>query len=125
VPKSGKEALAKTAVVTGAAAAGMGGAALLEAIFGGAEAAGDVGSIAVDANKLHHIFADPTHNLGPLVDQFGSETNAFNAVQQAAQAGVKSLPEFYKTVVSIGGQDVTVTGRVIEGIVRIGTLFIP
>lgn len=124
VPKSGKEALAKTTLFVGAAAAGVGRAALLATALGGAEAVGEGESLVADANKLHHIFSDPDHNLGELVEHFGSEKATFNAVQRATQAGVKGLSDVFETTVKVAGQSVTVRGRVIDGIARIGTFFI-
>ena len=78
-----------------------------------------------DANKLNHIFGKAGRNLGPLVERFGSQEAAFNAVQDATQALVKSqgLSGIFKTTVQVGGRDLIVKGNVIDGVVRIGTFW--
>lgn len=81
----------------------------------------------VDPNKLRHIFDKAAHNLGPLVQRFGSQEAAFKAVGAATQAAVRTqgLTGIFETTVSIAGQNVVVRGNVIDGLVRIGTFFIP
>lgn len=79
---------------------------------------------APDPNKLAHIFDNPAHNLGPVVNAMGGEANAFNAIESAVQAQGLSNGLF-TTVVNVGGSNVTVTGVVINGVARIGTAFIP
>jgi hypothetical protein len=54
----------------------------------------------------------------------GGESNAANALQQAVQAQGLSDGLIY-TQVEVGGQVVTVTGRVINGVFNIGTAYIP
>lgn len=82
--------------------------------------------MAVDANKLSHIFGDAEHNLGILVNQLGSPEAAFNSVQTATQAAVRSggMTGIFETTVNVAGHDVVVRGNVIDGVVRIGTFFI-
>lgn len=58
-------------------------------ILGEALAARGAGRI-VDANKLNHIFGKAGRNLEPLVEKFGSQEGAFNAVQDATQSLVES-----------------------------------
>lgn len=100
----------------GAAAAAAGGAATeaLQAAEG------------IDPNKLNHIFNNAAHGLESLVEHFGSQQAAYNALQQAVQAvaNASHLTGVYEQVVLIGGQEVTVTGRVVNGVARIGTAFI-
>ncbi len=112
----------------GIAVATYTGARLAMAAYGwltaGAEVAGDAESAAVDANKLRHIFGNAGHNLSGLVEHFGSEESAFNAVQKATQGAAGRLSDVFETTVNVGGQDVTVRGRLIDGVVRIGTFFI-
>ena len=81
----------------------------------------------IDPNKLNHVFGDAGHNLGGLVGQFGSEAAAYNAVEAAAAAAVRQqgINGVFQTVVTVGGQQVTVRGIVINGLMRIGTFFIP
>jgi len=94
--------------------------------FIGRKAARGAGRI-VDPNKLHHIFGKTGHNLGPLVQKFGSQEATFSAVQQATQAAIKSqgLSGVFETTVSVAGQNVVVRGNVVEGVARIGTFFTP
>jgi RHS repeat-associated protein len=82
---------------------------------------------AIDPNKLHHIFGKAGHNLGPLIQRFGSQEAAFNAVYDATQAAARSqgLGGVFETTVSVGGQNVVVRGTVVDNTVRIGTFFVP
>lgn len=78
--------------------------------------------------KLKHFFDDAQHKLGPLVEEFGSRANAGSAMQSAIQAKVASqgiTGAFHDVVVRVGSMDVTMRGRVIDGVARIGTAFIP
>jgi hypothetical protein len=81
----------------------------------------------VDANKLRHIFGEARHGLASLVTEFGSETAAFEAIRKATQSAVGSanLTGIFEITVKVGSQTIIVRGRVIEGIVRIGTAFKP
>jgi hypothetical protein len=83
---------------------------------------------ALDPNKLHHIFDNPAHNLGPVVQLFGgSQAATFCAIKSATEAAVENqgLIGRFETVVEVGGTHVTVRGAVINGSVKIGTAFIP
>jgi RHS repeat-associated protein len=79
----------------------------------------------IDPNKLNHIFGKPQHNLGGLVTEFGSEANAYQAMQQAAEAVVKQkgITGVFEEVVQVGTQQITVRGNVVNGVVKIGTAF--
>jgi hypothetical protein len=81
----------------------------------------------VDANRFNHIFDKAEHNLGPLVERLGSQEATFAAVQRATEAAVKrgGISDVFETTVDVAGQNVVVRGRVIEGVPRIGTFFIP
>jgi len=97
------------------------------AVTGSAEAtAGATEEVAANANKLSHIFGNASHHLDDLVGHFGGQQEAFNAVQTATDELVasKGLTGVFEQVVNVAGQDVTVRGRVIEGVARIGTFFI-
>ena len=65
-----------------------------------------------DPNKHNHIFANPNHNLDPLVRQFGSTTDAgraiFEAVDQAFRSGRLILNAFglYEQIFDVGGYSV-------------------
>ena len=80
----------------------------------------------VDANKLNHIFGNPSHNLETLVAQLGSREAVFGGVQSATQAAIESgsLSGVFETTVTVGGQSVVVRGNVVDGIARIGTFFV-
>ncbi len=129
----------KAAVI---AAAAIGGAAL-GAFLGPyvAKLAKSIGSVAKsvinkatkykkiteNANKVHHIFSKSQHKLGGLLRKFnGNERKAFNAIYNATfkQVRKKGITGAFETVVKVNGQNVTVRGNVVNGIVRIGTSFI-
>jgi hypothetical protein len=83
-----------------------------------------------DPNKQNHIFANPKHNLDALVRHYGSEEDAVRAivaaVNQARQAGKLSTDKLgvYKQVFDVGGHPAIVAGRIVNGLVRIGTAWI-
>ena len=62
-----------------------------------------------------------------LVNQFGSQRAAYNAVQAATTAAVRqqSINGFFQIVVNVAGRMVTVRGVVMSGVARVGTAFIP
>jgi hypothetical protein len=84
-----------------------------------------------DPNKRNHILANPTHNLDALVRHYGSEEEAYRAivdtVNRGQQDGKLSTNErgLYKQVFDVGGYPVMVRGKIVNGLVRIGTAWIP
>ncbi len=110
---------AGAAVGLGYGLLGAGGSATVAATAGP--------KIVENANKLNHLFGKVGHNLGSLVDEFGGQANAASAMQSAIQAHVSSnnLVGAFEQVVRVGSQYVTIRGRVIDGVARIGTAFIP
>jgi hypothetical protein len=84
-----------------------------------------------DLNKRNHIFANPNHNLEALVRHYGSKEEAARAivdtVNQAQQDGKISTDKdgLYKQLFDVGGYPVMVAGRIVNGLVRIGTAWIP
>jgi hypothetical protein len=84
-----------------------------------------------DPNKKNHIFANPNHNLDALVQHYGSEDEAARAIMDAAnqaQQDGKLITDklgVYKQVIDVGGYPVMIAGRVVNGLVRIGTAWIP
>jgi len=81
---------------------------------------------AVESNKLNHIFDNPGHNLAPLVTRLGSQ----NAVVEAVLRGIDKtqIPVngiFKDLKVNVDGSTVLVRGRLVNGVFRIGTFFIP
>ncbi len=79
----------------------------------------------VDPNKLNHIFGNDEHNLAPVVNQFGSQESAYNAIDQAVRNNLGTGTGTFNTTVNVGGQNVTVTGAFVNGQPRIGTAYIP
>ena len=82
--------------------------------------------VAVNANKLHHIFGKAAHGLADLVSKIGSEEAAFKALQQAAEvaAQAQGLKGVFEIIVKVAGENVVVRGNVVNGIVKIGTAFL-
>jgi len=83
-----------------------------------------------EPNRRHHIFGEPRHNLDRLVRLYGDELAAAQAITDAVETAFKSsqLPVdadgLFKQVFDISGVSVTVSGRVVNGIARIGTAWI-
>ena len=73
--------------------------------------------------KFTHLFGEAGHNFEPLVAKLGGEENTVRAVLNALNGQLPSVGRFEK-VVSIGGQSVTIRGSVVNGIPKIGTMFI-
>ena len=80
-----------------------------------------------DANKLHHIFDDPKHQLDGLVADFGSKEAAFGAIEEATRKTVlgRNISGPYVETVHVGQYSLTVKGRVMDGKLKIGTAYIP
>jgi len=83
-----------------------------------------------DPNRLRHIVGEPRHNLAPLVRQCGSEEAAAKAIQHVVDAAfadgnlVFDDDGLFKQALDIGGNLVTVSGRVIDGAVHVATAWI-
>ena len=86
-----------------------------------------VTKIKIDQNKLHHIFDNKKHNLNSLVKEFGTQEKAFQAIQRATQTVVteKQITGTFETTVTVGTQQITVRGKVVNGTVNIGTALKP
>lgn len=76
-----------------------------------------------DANKIDHLFA-AKHNLGPLVTKFGGQENTVRAVLNAANGRLPASGVFNNIPVNVGGQTIFLRGNVINGVPRLGTMFI-
>jgi hypothetical protein len=82
---------------------------------------------ALRPNTMRHIFGKAMHRLDGLVRQLGSE----EAVIREAVRGLGNirgtLPSAgpFQVVVSIAGNNVTIRGAVVNGIIRISTMFVP
>jgi uncharacterized protein RhaS with RHS repeats len=89
----------------------------------------------VDKNKAEHIFGERRigdHRLRGVLEKFGgNKERATQAIHDALQdilgsGMLKSGPGgYFEAEVVIAGEKVTVTGKVVEGIARIGTAFVP
>ena len=83
-----------------------------------------------DQNKLHHIFGNPDHNLDALVDQFGNREVALSAIVEAVdreyRAGrlICDALGRYRQALEVGGHLVTVGGKIVNGVVRVGSAWI-
>lgn len=82
-------------------------------------------------NDAHHIFeasALAKHKLGGFLEKFsGDQLHAFRSLEEATQilANEGKISGIFTTTVSVKDTIVTVRGRVIDGVVRIGTAYIP
>ncbi|GMQ30636.1 RHS repeat-associated core domain-containing protein [Algoriphagus confluentis] len=83
------------------------------------------GKSAIPSNRLHHIFGKSEHALEGLVEKFGTEAKAFEAVQKAANLALKSgkltpnsigiLPSGNSgNVINVGGLNVRLIGGRVE-----------
>jgi RHS repeat-associated protein len=83
------------------------------------------GKNAISANRLHHIFGKSEHALESLVNKFGSEAKAYNAVQKAADLAAKTgkltpnangiLPSgSLGNIINVGGMNVRLIGGRVE-----------
>lgn len=78
---------------------------------------------ATTKNNLHHIFGKEGHDLDPLVEKYGSEEAVVKEMVRGLEGKTPTDGEYIEEV-NIGGKEVTVKGRVVNGIPRIGTAFI-
>lgn len=100
----------------------------IPAAIAGLVAMGETGAVGPSVallNKINHIFGKAAHNLGGLVQQYGSRAAAYAALEKATTAQVlsKGLTGQFEEVVNVGGTNVTVRGAVVNGVVKIGTAF--
>jgi len=75
-------------------------------------------------------FDNAGHNLDDFLNGFGgNQQTAFEAVKNATQNVIDAAGQtsglIDDIIVNVGGTNVTVSGVVIDGIVRVGTFFIP
>jgi hypothetical protein len=90
----------------------------------------DPTGLALEENKLIHLFNKPGHLLGPVLAQTGGNIRAAAlAIELAArvQVGALGLAEgvLYKETITVLGYSVVVSGKIVDGIVRVGTAYIP
>lgn len=55
----------------------------------------------------------------------GGKAQAYQALQKATTEATQGMSGQFEKVVQVAGQNVTVTGKMIDGVARIGTAFIP
>jgi RHS repeat-associated protein len=81
---------------------------------------------AAEANKVAHIFGQAKHGLDGVAKAMGGEAKALQAIEKATVKAVDASKDgVFKTVVNVGGQEVTVTGKIVAGEVKVGTAYIP
>ncbi len=80
----------------------------------------------VDANKLYHIFDNPDHSFGDFLSQYGSQEEAFRAIEDATRNAIEeqNITGEYKMQIEIGGYKLGVAGNVMpDGTIKIGTAY--
>jgi hypothetical protein len=83
--------------------------------------------LSLDPNKLNHIF----ENVGQITDrvaaEFGSQSEAFGALQRATESAARTqgINGVFATTVQVGGESIVVRDNVVNGAVKIGTAFKP
>jgi hypothetical protein len=76
-------------------------------------------------NKVTHIFGKAEHNLNPLVTKLGGQENTFRAVLNGLNGKLPASGVFNNISVNVAGYNVMVRGSVVNGVPKIGTMFIP
>ena len=83
------------------------------------------------ANQANHVFGPKSsdkHKLGSFLGKFdGDQIGAFKALENATQvkANSSAISGIFETTVTVKETIVTVRGRVVDGIVKLSTAFIP
>ena len=78
---------------------------------------------AMQENNLNHIFSSK-HNLDPLVKILGNQKNVLSTVLFASNGQFPSAGTFSANV-NLYGYDIWIRGAMVNGIPKIGTMFIP
>lgn len=73
-------------------------------------------------NSVRHVFGKAQHDLGAVTQKLGSEEAV---LREAVLAVPRGQVGRFEVTARIGGYDVVVRGRVVQGIPRIGTMFRP
>jgi len=76
-----------------------------------------------DPNKLHHLFDKVGRGLGPLLDRVGGQEQLIRRVLDQL-VGVVPESAVFEEVVEVAGTRLIVRGAVIDGIIRVGTIFL-
>ena len=79
-----------------------------------------------DKNQLHHIFDNPRHELDWLVQEEGGEEKALSALKTAVQQQLMPTEgeTFKRSSIVLNGRTVFVSGRVVDGFIRISSAYI-
>jgi len=120
--------ISTSAILIGGFATAYGSTYAIPAVVAGLAAMGETGAVGPGVgllNKINHIFGKAKHNLGGLIQQYGSPASAYAALEKATatQVGAKGLTGEFEEIVNVGGTNVTVRGAVVNGVVKIGTAF--
>ncbi len=78
---------------------------------------------ALTSNDYHHIFGKAAHNLDPLVTHLSSQRAVLEDIFRQINKNALPSAGAFVQIVTIGGTKVTVRGAVVNGIVRLGTVF--
>jgi RHS repeat-associated protein len=77
-----------------------------------------------DGNKIRHIFTEK-HNMEAAVKLFGTQEGVVRAALNAANGKLPTSGVFQDLMVNVGGFQMSISGNVVDGIPRIGTMWIP
>jgi hypothetical protein len=79
--------------------------------------------ILADPNKLHHIFDKAGRGLAPVLERVGGQEEL---IRQVLTKLLDVVPEsgVFEKVVEIAGTRLTIRGAVVDGVMRIGTVFL-
>jgi hypothetical protein len=64
-------------------------------------------------------------SLAPLVEEYGGQMQLMREVLKQAVPQVTAETGKYQVFVSLSGQTVKLTGRIVDGVVRVSTMYIP
>ncbi len=107
---------------------GFGSAVSEGSVLGRSVVTRDTLSHALQANKINHIFGRAEHGLTSLVERFGSQEGVTREVVGAlSKLGAIALDSkgLFSAVVKIGDQTVKVEGAIVNGVLKIGTFYVP
>ncbi len=74
--------------------------------------------------KYDHIFEKARHNLDQLIKTVGGESNLAREVSSALSGKVHFNEQFTDIIVHIAGYEVYTRGRVMDGALKLGTIFV-
>ncbi|HWD58336.1 MAG TPA: hypothetical protein VG308_08670 [Stellaceae bacterium] len=84
----------------------------------------------MDANRRHHIFGDPRHNLAAFAGECGGDKAAAEALESRVQTAFRRGElaaregERFRQTFDVDGYSVTVDGRIVASVARISTAWI-